>query len=62
MQQKTHRPVQFEITGQIRDSLTAWISLAHLQSDQYLFPGRIHDVNQRAKFDEDILFDERYGS
>ena len=25
MQQKTHRPVQFEITEQTRDSLTAWI-------------------------------------
>jgi integrase len=43
MQQKTHRPVQFEITEQTRDSLTAWISLAHLRSDQYLFPSRIHD-------------------
>lgn len=41
MQQKTHRPVQFEITEQPCDSLTAWISLAHLRSDQYLFPSRI---------------------
>jgi integrase len=43
MQQKTHRPVQFEITEQTRDSLTAWISLAQLRSDQYLFPSRIHE-------------------
>lgn len=43
MQQKTHRPVQFEITEQTRDSLWAWISQAQLQSDQYLFPSRIHD-------------------
>ena len=42
MQQKTHRPVQFEITEQTRDSLEAWINLAKLKSDQYLFPSRIH--------------------
>ena len=28
MQQKTHRPVQFEITEQTRDSLEAWINQA----------------------------------
>ncbi len=42
MQQKTHRPVQFEITEQTRNSLEAWISQAKLKSDQYLFPSRIH--------------------
>ena len=36
MQQKTHRPVQFEITEQTRESLGAWISQARLNSDQYL--------------------------
>ena len=43
MQQKTHRPVQFEITEQTRDSLANWISQARLKSDHYLFPSRIHD-------------------
>jgi integrase len=43
MQQKTHRPVQFEITEQARDSLEAWIAQAKLKSEQYLFPSRIHD-------------------
>lgn len=42
MQQKTHRPVQFEITEQTRDSLVNWISQAQLKSDDYLFPSRIH--------------------
>ena len=42
MQQKTHRPVHFEITEQTRDSLEAWINQAKLKSDQYLFPSRIH--------------------
>jgi len=43
MQQKTHRPVQFEITEQTRESLRIWISQAKLRSDDYLFPSRIHD-------------------
>jgi integrase len=43
MQQKTHRPVQFEITEQTRDSLANWICQAKLKSDDYLFPSRIHD-------------------
>jgi integrase len=42
MQQKTHRPVQFEITAQTRDSLANWISQVQLKSDDYLFPTRIH--------------------
>jgi hypothetical protein len=41
MQQKTHRPVQFEITEQTRESLGAWINQVQLKSDQYLFPSRI---------------------
>src|SRR5665647_3750380 len=32
MQQKTHRPVQFEITEQTRNSLEAWISQVKLKS------------------------------
>jgi len=41
MQRKTHRPVQFEITELTRQSLAAWIDLAHLASDAYLFPSRV---------------------
>jgi integrase len=43
MQQKTGRPVQFEITEQTRKSVTAWLILANLKSDSFLFPSRIHD-------------------
>jgi integrase len=43
MQQKTHRPVQFEMTEQTRDALANWITQAQLKSDHYLFPSRIHD-------------------
>lgn len=42
MQQKTKRPVQFEITEQTRDALLAWLDRAHLKSDDYLFPSRLH--------------------
>jgi integrase len=40
MQQKTHRPVQFEITEPTRVALTAWIKASALRSDDWLFAGR----------------------
>lgn len=42
MQQKTQRPVQFEITEQTRDSVECWIAAAGLALSDFLFPGRIH--------------------
>ena len=42
MQQKTQRPVQFEITEQTRESVVAWIRQAGLRSEDYLFPSRLH--------------------
>ncbi|MBB5505089.1 tyrosine-type recombinase/integrase [Paraburkholderia atlantica] len=42
MQQKTQRPVQFEITEQTRDTLAAWIRHAGLHATDFLFPSRIH--------------------
>ncbi|AHH50697.1 tyrosine-type recombinase/integrase [Pseudomonas aeruginosa] len=41
MQQKTQRPVQFEITEQTRVALAAWIHLAQLRSDDCLFLSRL---------------------
>lgn len=41
-QRKTQRPVQFEITATTRDALNAWISEAHLSSEDCLFPSRVH--------------------
>ena len=43
MQQKTSRPVQFEITVPTQEAVTAWIKSANLRSDDYLFPSRIHE-------------------
>lgn len=40
MQQKTHQPVQFEITEQTREVISNWIDKAELKSDDYLFKSR----------------------
>ncbi len=41
LQQKTQRPVQFEITEPTRASLVDWIKAAGLKSEDHLFPSRI---------------------
>jgi len=41
LQQKTQRPVQFEITEPTRDALAAWIASARLSLEQSLFPSRL---------------------
>ena len=42
MQQKTQRPVQFEITLQTRDAITVWIRHAGLGAPDFLFPSRLY--------------------
>lgn len=39
-QRKTQRPVQFELTEQTRNALSAWIAAKRLQLKDYLFPSR----------------------
>jgi integrase len=41
MQKKTQRPVQFEITEQTREAVAAWIAVAQLKPEQFLFPSRV---------------------
>jgi len=41
MQQKTHRPVQFEITEQTREAAARWVQHAHLRPEDFLFPSRV---------------------
>lgn len=41
VQQKTGRPVQFELTEQTRTSIEAWISAVALRANDYLFPSRV---------------------
>ncbi|MBU6421789.1 MAG: tyrosine-type recombinase/integrase, partial [Gammaproteobacteria bacterium] len=41
IQQKTKRPVQFEITDLTKKSLRDWIEMASLRPDAFLFPSRV---------------------
>ena len=41
LQQKTRRPVQFEITPPTREALEAWIKRASLKHESFLFPSRV---------------------
>ena len=43
MQQKTSRPVQFELTEATRSAVADWMKLQNLHSEDYLFPSRIHN-------------------
>ena len=43
MQQKTQRPVQFEITPATREAVQKWIKHAQLRSEDFLFPSRLHE-------------------
>jgi len=42
VQQKTGRPVQFELTEQTREAVQEWIRLRSLDASGYLFPSRIN--------------------
>jgi integrase len=41
IQQKTGKPVQFEITPKTRDAITTWIKNNYLRTSDYLFPSRV---------------------
>ena len=43
VQQKTGRPVQFELTEQTQEAVHAWITQQELRDVDYLFPSRVHD-------------------
>jgi integrase len=43
LQQKTQRPVKFELTDQTREAVEAWIAWANLSSGDFLFPSRLHE-------------------
>ena len=43
LQQKTQRPVQFEITEKTRAAISAWMAKASLLQGAFLFPSRLHD-------------------
>jgi integrase len=41
IQQKTGRPVQFELTQPTREAVAAWMTEAHLRAEDFLFPSRV---------------------
>jgi integrase len=41
VQQKTGKPVQFEITSKTRVAITSWIKSNYLRTSDYLFPSRV---------------------
>lgn len=41
VQRKTQRPVQFELTEPTRSAVSAWIEMANLRPEHYLFPSRL---------------------
>ena len=43
VQKKTSKPVQFEITPPTREAVAELIKQAHLSTEDYLFPSRVHD-------------------
>ena len=40
VQQKTGRPVRFELTKRTKESVRSWIEIGQLSADSYLFPSR----------------------
>lgn len=42
LQQKTGRPVQFEVTGEARRSLARWLEATRLVETDWLFPSRMN--------------------
>lgn len=43
LQQKTQRPVQFEIMPATREAVEVWIKQAQLRAEDYLSPSRLHN-------------------
>ena len=58
VQQKTGRPVQFEITGDVRASLLAWLERRGGAVDDYAFPSRINHAHHMSTRQYARLVDE----
>jgi integrase len=58
VQQKTGRPVQFEITSDVRASLLAWLERRGGTVDDYAFPSRINHAHHMSTRQYARLVDE----
>ncbi len=59
IQQKTGRPVQFEIMSEARKSLTSWLERRRGTIDNYLFPSRVDYLGHLSTRQYARLVDER---
>src|SRR3546814_872116 len=59
VQQKTGRPVQFEITCDVRASLLAWLERRGGTVEDYAFPSRIEPAHHMSQRQYAPLVDER---
>lgn len=58
VQQKTGRPVQFEITGDVRASLLAWLERRGGTVEDYAFPSRVNHAHHMSTRQYARLVDE----
>lgn len=58
IQQKTGRPVQFEITAEVRASLLAWLQRRDGTIDDFAFPSRVHHADHLSTRQYARLVDE----
>lgn len=58
VQQKTGRPVQFEITAEVRASLLAWLERRGGTIDDYAFPSRVDHTDHLSTRQYARLVDE----
>ncbi len=58
VQQKTGRPVQFEITSDVRASLLAWLERRGGSVDDYVFPSRVDHTRHMSTRQYGRLVDE----
>jgi integrase len=58
VQQKTGRPVQFELTGDVRASLLAWLQRRGGTVDDHAFPSRVDRTNHMSTRQYARLVDE----
>ena len=58
VQQKTRRPVQFELTADVRASLLTWLERRGGSIADYLFPSRIYHANHMSTRQYARLVDE----
>lgn len=58
VQQKTGRPVPFELTDSTREALAAWLTKRSLRSGDWLFPGRCHAGDHVTTWQHSRLVDD----